>query len=72
MKLLGLPQLLSSKKSKCRSCRRYEFDLWVRKISWKRAWEPTPVFLPEESHGQSSLAGDSPWGHKESYKTEVT
>ena len=29
------------------------------------AWQPTPVFLPGESHGQRSLAGYSPWGHKE-------
>jgi len=31
--------------------------------SWRRAWQPTPVFWPGESHGQRSLAGDSPWGH---------
>ena len=35
------------------------------KIPWRRKWKPTPVFLPEESHGQRSLAGYSPWGHKE-------
>ena len=36
-----------------------------------RAWQPTPVFLPGESHGQRSLAGYSPsWGHKESDTTE--
>ena len=35
-------------------------------------WQPTPVFLPGESEGQRSLAGYSPWGHKESDKTEVT
>ena len=37
---------------------------WVGKISWRRKWQPTPVFLPGESHGQKSLAGYSPWGHK--------
>ena len=42
------------------------FDPWVRKILWRRAWQPTPVVLPEESHGQRSLVGYSPWGHKES------
>ena len=47
------------------------FDPWVRKIPWKRAWQPTPVFLPGESHGQRSQAGYSPWGHKES-DTKVT
>ena len=38
------------------------FDPWVGKILWRRAWQPTPVFLPEESHGQRSLVGYSPWG----------
>ena len=38
-------------------CGRSRFHLWVRKISWRRAWQPTPVFLPGESHGQRSLAG---------------
>ena len=42
----------------------------IRKIPWRRAWQPTPVFLPGESHGQRSLAGCSPWGHKESDTTE--
>ena len=42
------------------------------KIPWRRAWQPTPVFLPEESHGQRSLEGYSPQGHKESYMTEET
>ena len=31
-------------------------------IPWRRKWQPTPVFLPEESHGQRSLAGYIPWG----------
>ena len=52
--------------------RRCGFDPWVGKIPWKRAWQPTPVFLPGKSHGQRSLAGYSPWGHKESDITEVT
>ena len=33
------------------------FDPWVGKIPWRRAWQPTPVFLPGESHGQRSLVG---------------
>ena len=37
------------------------FDPWVRKISWRREWLPTPVFLPGESHGQRSTEGYSPW-----------
>ena len=46
------------------------FDPWVGKIPWRRAWQPTPVFLPAEFHGQRSLAGYSQWGHKESDTTE--
>ena len=38
------------------------FDLWVEKIPWKRAWLPTPVFLPGESHGQRRLVDYSPIG----------
>ena len=45
---------------------------WVRKIPWRRKWQPTPGFLPEESHGQGSLTGYSPWGCKELNTTEVT
>ena len=48
------------------------FGPWVRKFLWRRAWQPTPVFLPGESHGQRSLAGYNPWSHKESDTTEVT
>ena len=51
-------------------CRTPEFDPWIGKIPWRREWLPTPVFLPGESHGQRSLAGYSPWGHKESDMTE--
>ena len=45
-------------------------DPWVRKISWKREWQPPPVFLPGESYGQRSLAGYSTWGYKELDTTE--
>ena len=50
-------------------CGRPGFDPWVRKIPWRRKWQPTPVFLPGKSHGQKSLAGYGPWGHKESDMT---
>ena len=53
-------------------CRKQGFDPWVGKIPWRRKWQPTPAFLPGKSHGQRSLAGDSPWGHKESDATEHT
>ena len=38
-------------------CKRHGFDPWVGKILWREKWQPTPVFLPRESHGQTSLAG---------------
>jgi len=38
------------------------FDPWVGKI-WRRKWQPTPVFLPGEFHGQRSLVGYSPWDY---------
>ena len=47
-----------------------EFDPWVRKIPWRRKWDPTPVVLPGESQGQRNLAGYSPWGRKELDMTE--
>ena len=42
-------------------CGRPRFDPWVGKILWRRAWQPTPVFFPGESHGQRSLVGYSPY-----------
>ena len=49
-------------------------DTWVRSLgwedSWRRKWQPTPVFLPGKSHGQRSLLGYRPWGPKESDTTE--
>ena len=42
-----------------------QINAWVGKISRRRAWLPTPVFLSGEFHGQRSLAGYIPWGHKE-------
>ena len=47
-----------------------KFNPRVRKIPWKRKWQPTPVFLPGKSQGQKSLAGYSPWNHKELDTTE--
>ena len=46
--------------------KRHGFYPWLGKISRRRKWQPTPVFLPEESQGQGSLVGCNPWGHKES------
>ena len=47
-------------------------DSWVGKIPWRRAWQPTPVFLPRESPGQRSLADYSPWSYKDLDMTEAT
>ena len=44
----------------------------VGKTTWRRKWQPTPVFLPGESQGQRSLVGCCLWGHTESNMTEVT
>ena len=53
----------------CLQCGRPGFNPWVRKISWRRKWQPTPVFLPGKSHGWRNLVGYSPWGRKESDTT---
>ena len=65
----ALPWWLSGKESTCQ-CRRHCFHPWVGKIPCRRKWEPIPVFLPGESHGQRRLAGCSPPGHKDSDTTE--
>ena len=72
--MLGFPGSTGGKEPTCQSRRnkRCGYSRWVGKIPWKKAWPPTPVFLPGESHGQRSLAGYSPWGRKESDMTEVT
>ena len=55
----GFPGGASRKEPACQH-RRHRFDLWVGKIPWRRAWQPTPIFLPGEFHGQRNLAGHSP------------
>ena len=70
----GVPGGSVVKESTCR-CRRHKrhgFDPWVGKILWSRKWQPTPVFLPGKFHGQRSLEGYKPWGHKELDMTEHT
>ena len=59
---VGFPGGASGKEptSQCRRCKRSGFDPSVRKIPWSRAWQPMPVFLSGESHGQRSLAGYDP------------
>ena len=65
---VGVSGSTNSKEDSC-ECRRHKrwgFDSWVGKIPWRKAWQPTLVFLPGKSHGQRSLAGYSPWGCKAS------
>ena len=63
----SFPGSTSSEESacQCRRLKRHGFHPWVRKIPWRGKWQPTPVFLPGESHGQKNLVGFSPWDHKE-------
>ena len=56
--------------SVCLQCGRPGLDQWVRKIPWRRKWQPAPVLLPGKSHGWKSLVGYSPWSRKESDTTE--
>ena len=68
------PSGASGKEPACQ-CRRHNrpgFNPWVAKIPWRRAQQPTPVFLPGKSQGQRTLVGFGPKGHKESDITEVT
>ena len=65
----GLPWWLSGKESACQ-CRRHGFDPSVEKIPWRKQ-QPIPI-LPGKSHGQRSLLGYSPWGHKEADTVTVT
>ena len=58
-KQLGFPGGSVSKESAC-NAEDQGFIPWVRKIPWRRKWQPIPVFLPRKSHGQRSLAGYSP------------
>ena len=71
---LGFPGSSAGKESscQCRGCLRQEFDPWLGKIPWRRAWQPTPVLLPGESYAQRGLVGYSPWGRKESDTAGVT
>ena len=56
----------------CRRCNRGRFNPWIGKIPWTKAWQPTPVFLPREPHGQRGLVGYSPRGNEELDVTKVT
>ena len=73
-KIWGLPGSASAQEPACQ-CRIYKrcgFDPWVGKMPWRRKCQPTLVFLSGKPHGQRSLAGYSPWVHKELDTTERT
>ena len=64
LNLLSVCSDIDVKESACNV--RLRLNSLVRKIPWRREWQPMAVFLPWESHGQRSLVGYSPWGCKES------
>ena len=69
----GLPLRLSGRESACQGrkrCERCRFDPWIGEVPCRREWQPTPVFLPGEFHGQRRLVDYSSWGRKESDVTE--
>ena len=71
----GFPGGTSVKEHACQYRRHRDSSLILgsgRSPRERKKWQPAPVFLPGESLGQKSLAGYSPWGHKESVMTEVT
>ena len=65
MQNYGLPSWLSGKRLPLPMQETKETRVQSLGIPWSRKWHPTPVFLPEKSHGQGSLAGCSPWDCKE-------
>ena len=67
----GLPRWFKGKESafQCRKCRGCGFNPWLRKIPWKRKWQPTPISLTGKCRGQRNLESYSPWGCKESDMT---
>ena len=71
---MGLPGGISGKESayNARDAEEVSSITESGRFPWRRDWQPTPVFLPGESHGQRSLAGYSPYSHKELDTTKVT
>ena len=67
---MGFPGGSEGKASACNAGDLGLTDPWLRKIPWRRKWQPTPVILPGKSHGQRSLVDYSPWDRKELDTTE--
>ena len=66
---MWLPRYLSGKEPACQF-RRHGFDPWIGEVPWRRKCQPILVFLPGKSHGQRSLVGYSPWGHRTAHMNE--
>ena len=62
----------AGEKEPARQHRRHDFNPWVGKIPWRKAWQPTQVFLPGEPQGLRGLVGCRLWGRTESDTTETT
>ena len=73
-RIWGFPGGARGKEStcQCRSFKRLRFDPWAWKIPWRRVWQPTLVIKLGKFHGQRSLAGYSPWVHKDSDTAEAS
>ena len=65
-----MAQVVKTPPANARDTRDVGLDPWAGKIPWRSEWQPTPVFLPRESHGQSSLGGYIVHGLVESDMTE--
>ena len=63
---VGFPGGSSGKESTCqrKRCKRSGFDLWAGKIRWRRAWQPTAMFLIGKSRGQGSLVRHNAWNRR--------
>ena len=64
--IYGLPRWRSGKESacQCRRCGRRRFDPWIRKIPWRRKWQPSLLLLPEKILWTEEYGRLHPWGHK--------
>ena len=62
---MGIPGGGKEPACQCRRCKTCKFNPWVKKTSWNSKWQPVPLFSPRKFHGQKTLVGYSPWGHKE-------
>ena len=62
--------MINNPPCQCRRRKRHRFNPWVRKMPWRRKWQPTPALLPGKFHRDRSFVGYKLWGYKESDTTE--